>query len=150
LILGAGLVDVDRLVARVQDGELSSFHDFIRQVDGRRGDLFPALQEIHRDVYDRVRRGDPTPFKTFRRHEYRATIERMGCMPDDAPVAELLAGEITVTREVRDAASRLRDRGALLFALSDKPDEASLPTDDLAAQGWQPIHRTSTHAVGGA
>jgi hypothetical protein len=149
LILGAGLVDVDRLVARVEAGELSSFRDFMTEVDARRGDLSPALQEIHRDVYDRVRSGDPTPFKTFRREEYRATIERMGWMRDDAPVGEILAGEITVTQEVREAASWLRGQGALLFALSDKPDEASLPTDELAAQGWQPIHRTGTHAVGG-
>ncbi len=41
-----------------------------------------------------------------------------------------------------------RERGALLFGLSDKPDEASIPTDDLAAQGYQPIHRVETHAVG--
>jgi hypothetical protein len=73
----------------------------------------------------------------------------MGWMRDDAPVGEILAGEITVTQEVREAASWLRGQGALLFALSDKPDEASLPTDELAAQGWQPIHRTGTHAVGG-
>lgn len=149
LILGAGLVDVDRLVSRVEGGALGSFHDFIREVEGRRRDLSPALQEIHRDVYQRVRMGDPTPFKAFRRHEYRATIERMGCVGDDAPVGELLSGEITVTQEVREAAAWLRERGALLFALSDKPDEASLPTEELAAQGWQPIHRTSTHAVGG-
>jgi hypothetical protein len=149
LILGAGLVDVDRVVARVQDGELQSFHDFIREVDARRGNLSRALQEIHRDVYDRVRAGDPTPFKTFRRQEYRATIERMGWMGDDAPVGELLGGEITVTQEVREAASWLKGQGALLFALSDKPDEASVPRADLAADGWLPIHRTNTHAVGG-
>jgi hypothetical protein len=136
-------------VARVQDGELQSFHDFIREVDARRGNLSRALQEIHRDVYDRVRAGDPTPFKTFRRQEYRATIERMGWMGDDAPVGELLGGEITVTQEVREAASWLTGQGALLFALSDKPDEASVPRADLAADGWLPIHRTNTHAVGG-
>jgi hypothetical protein len=149
LILGAGLLDLPQLVARVERGELTSFHQFIHEVDRRRATLSPALQAIHRQVYDRVRAGDPTPFKTFRRHEYRATVERMGALPDDAPVVELLAGEITLTQEVRAAADWLRGEGALLFALSDKPDEASRPPAELAAAGWQPIHRTTTHAVGG-
>ena len=41
-----------------------------------------------------------------------------------------------------------REQGALLFGLSDKPDEASVPEASLAAQGYQPIHRQETHAVG--
>jgi hypothetical protein len=36
----------------------------------------------------------------------------------------------------------------LLFCLSDKPDEASIPTPELALQGYAPIHRTPTHGVG--
>ncbi len=41
-----------------------------------------------------------------------------------------------------------RERGVLLFGLSDKPDEASIPTDDLTVQGYRAIHRVETHAVG--
>jgi len=149
LILGTGLLDLPRLLARLTAGELTSFGQFIDEVDGRLTALSPALQVIHRQIYDHVRAGDPTPFKDFRRHEYRATVERMGALPDDAPAAELLAGEITLTQEVRAAADWLRGEGALLFALSDKPDEASQPPAELAAAGWQPIHRTTTHAVGG-
>jgi hypothetical protein len=149
LILGTGLIDLDGLIARVDAGRLTTFHDLIGEVNARRGDLSPALQAIHDDVHARVGAGDPTPFKSFRRQEYRATVERMGSLPDDAPVDDLLAREITITEEVRATASWLRKEGALLFALSDKPDEASLPTADLAAEGWAPIHRTTTHAVGG-
>jgi hypothetical protein len=37
----------------------------------------------------------------------------------------------------------------LLFGLSDKPDEASVPSEALASQGFRAIHRAETHAVGG-
>ncbi|MBS3785148.1 MAG: hypothetical protein KGY78_11970, partial [Anaerolineae bacterium] len=60
----------------------------------------------------------------------------------------LLAKEIVITQEVREAALRWKARGALLFGLSDKPDEASIPTPALASEGFQSIHRIETHTVG--
>jgi len=84
-------------------------------------------------------------FETFRRHEYAATVERMGLDSDRVRPAE----EITITAEVRDAALRWRDHGAVLLGLSDKPDAASLPTDALAARGYLPLHRTEARVVGG-
>jgi len=95
-----------------------------------------------------VQAGDPTPFKAFRRNEYRVTIAKMGCLPDSAPVEELLAGEIVITEEVRRAALDWQARGALIFGLSDKPDEASLPTPKQVGQGFPPLHRKETHVVG--
>jgi len=77
-------------------------------------------------------------------------VERMGNLDDRASVDALLASEIVITQEVREIGLRWRAAGALLFGLSDKPDEASIPTEELAAQGFQPIHRVETHAVGGA
>jgi len=150
LILGSGLYRVGPVVERVRAGRLTSFNQFIAEVDGRAQDLPASLREIHDRVYRRVLVNDPTPFKAFRYNEYSATVERMGCLGDDAGVDELLAQEIVVTQEVRQAALRWRDQGALLFGLSDKPDEASLPTQELAAQGFQSIHRVETHAVGEA
>jgi hypothetical protein len=88
-----------------------------------------------------VRRGDPTPFKSFRYREYECTLARMDALPDDAPRERLLSQEITITREVADAALKLRRRGALTFGLSDKPDEASVPRPELARQGYLPLHR---------
>ena len=72
----------------------------------------------------------------------------MGTLDDGAPVSDLLAGEIVITQEVSEVALAWRRRGALLFGLSDKPDEASIPQPSQAAQGKQSIHRVETHAVG--
>jgi hypothetical protein len=108
------------------------------------------LGEVHRGIYACVLQGDPTPFKPFRRNEYRQTVGRMGHLDDATPLDQLLAEEIVITQEVRLMAREWRERGALLFGLSDKPDEASIPTPELAAIGYQPIHRTATHVVGSA
>ncbi len=148
LALGSGLYDLDKVAGQVRAGELVSFHQFIEGVEGRQGDLSPALALVHGEIYAFVLAGDPTPFKAFRRNEYRLTVGRMGFLGDEAPVEKLLAEEIVITQEVRQAALAWKGRGALLFGLSDKPDEASLPTPELAAQGCQPLHRTVTHVVG--
>jgi hypothetical protein len=149
LILGSGLYALEPLVAEVHTGRLTTFEQFIAEVNDRTTELPAGLLPIHHQIYDRVQQGDPTPFKAFRYKEYQATVERMGWLDDDAPVAELLEQEIVITQEVREVALAWRERGALLFGLSDKPDEASIPTEDLAAQGYRPIHRVETHAVGG-
>jgi hypothetical protein len=148
LILGTELYDLDALTAEVRAGRMTTFSQFITRVDEEAGALPTRLAALHRRIYARVRAGDPTPFKAFRYNEYRVTVERLGCASDAAPVAELLAGEIVITQEVRRAALAWRARGALLFGLSDKPDEASLPSEVLAAQGYRPIHRAESHAVG--
>ncbi|MCC7353193.1 MAG: hypothetical protein IT330_05490 [Anaerolineae bacterium] len=149
LIVSAGLMRLPELVSEVEGGQMKDFAQFIRwaemvvpfaQQDG--------LLEIHQAVYARVQLDDPTPFKTFRRNEYLCTVARLGRLPDDAPLAERLATEICITYEVWQAVAWMQERGALLLALSDKPDEASLPTEELAAQGHQPLHRTPTHIVG--
>ena len=149
LILGGGLYALESLVTEVRAGRLITFEQFIAEVNDRAEELSASLRGIHSSVYARVWQGDPTPFKAFRYNEYRTTVGRMGWLDDNAPVAELLEKEIVITQEVREVALAWRERGALLFGLSDKPDEASVPTDDLAAQGYRPIHRVETHAVGG-
>ncbi len=148
LILGSGLYRFEPLAERVQEQRLKTFGAFIDEVNARSNELHPPLQQIHRRIYQRVEAGDPTPFKAFRYNEYRATVERMGCLDDNAPVAQLLASEIVITQEVRQAALRWRAAGALLFGLSDKPDEASIPTEELGCEGFLPIHQVETHAVG--
>jgi hypothetical protein len=148
LILGSGLYALKSLVKEVCAGRLTAFEQFITGVNDRAEELPADLRCIHSSVYARVRQGDPTPFKAFRYNEYQTTVGRMGWLDDSAPVAELLEKEIVITQEVREVTLAWRERGALLFGLSDKPDEASVPTDDLAAQGYRPIHRVETHAVG--
>lgn len=148
LVLGSGLYQLDALVAQVRAGQMTDFEQFITEVNHNADKLPRSLKQIHARVYARVEEGDPTPFKAFRYNEYHATIDRMGCLPEDASVDALLANEIVLTQEVRAAALRWKERGALLFGLSDKPDEASVPTAELAAKGFQPIHRIKSHAVG--
>ena len=149
LILSSGLISLDQLVDAVRSGRTSTFEQFLAEVDRRADELPPALGATHRRVCDLVEAGDPTPLKTFRRNEYKATIARMGTMGDDVPPQDLLNEEILITQEVRTMALEWQQRGALLFGLSDKPDEASIPTEDQAVRGYQPIHRVETHAVGG-
>lgn len=148
LILGSGMVELDDLVQAVRSGKMSSFGEFIGLVEARAGELKGGLSDLHSEIFIRFQQGDPTPFKAFRRKEYLATIRRLGCLADEAPLGERLANEIVITAEVMELAKDWAARGALVFGLSDKPDEASLPTAELAAQGYQPIHRTRTHVVG--
>jgi hypothetical protein len=148
LILVSGMYSLEAVVEDVRAGRLASFEQFITQVDVHAGDLSPALREIHADIFANFRLGDPTPFKSFRHNEYLTTIQYFGAMADDTPPEVLLDEEILVTQEVRAAALDWQNRGALLFGLSDKPDEAATPTPALAAQRYLPIHRAQTHAVG--
>ncbi len=148
LIVGSGLYEREALVEDVRAGRMKTFAQFIRAVDARAADLPADLRALHGDIYALVQAGDPTPFKAFRYNEYRETVGRMGALPLDAMPEDLLAREICLTHEVRELMLGWRDRGALLFALSDKPDEASVPSEDLRAEGYAPIHRTVTHVVG--
>lgn len=148
LILGSGLYDTQKVIQEVRGKRLLSFRQFIDQVETHKNQLPAALQTIHDEIYRYVNAGDPTPFKAFRYNEFRNTIQRMGFLPDSTPLDILLKDEIVITHEVRALALDWKMRGALLFGLSDKPDEASVPTQEMSAQGFQPIHRTITHVVG--
>jgi hypothetical protein len=148
LIVSSGLYDLDRLVAAIREGTFADVGQLLAAVDARADELPADLRALHADVYRRVRAGDPTPFKAFRYHEYETTVARMGHLPDDVPIADMLAREIVITSEVRAMALAWRARGALLFGLSDKPDEASLPSEARAAEGCRSLHETATHVVG--
>jgi hypothetical protein len=149
LVLAGGLVSLTATIDSVRTGTLKDFREFIRSLDKRSGEMQPGLLNIHRDVYMRVQEGDPTPFKAFRWNEYLTTVERLGRCSGPANVHRLLNEEIVITSEVEQAALRWKAEGALLFGLSDKPDEASIPSPVLAQRGFRPIHQTLTHSVGG-
>ncbi|MBN2390407.1 MAG: hypothetical protein JXR84_06775 [Anaerolineae bacterium] len=148
LIVGSGLYERQALVDDVRAGRIQAFVQFIHTVDARAAELPADLRALHGDIYALVQAGDPTSFKAFRYNEYRETIGRMGVLPLDAAPEALLAREICLTHEVRELMLDWRARGALLFALSDKPDEASIPPEDLRAASYAPIHQTLTHVVG--
>ncbi len=148
LMVSAGVYNWDALLADLRSERLKKFDEFVAVCDERlRCQEWAALCSIHEEVVGNLRRGDPTPFKSFRYREYECTLARMNALPDDTPPERLLAEEITITREVADAAVELGRRGALLFGLSDKPDEASLPRPELARRGYLPLHRVTMKVV---
>ena len=150
LVLGAGLRELEALIGQVESGSMQRFLDFIATVQGRRSELVPTgLTSIHDDVWEHVKDGDPTPFKAFRYNEYLTTAARFGDLPG-ASAEEVLSQRITITEEVRAAATELRKRGCLLFGVSDKPDEASVPSPEQAEEGMKPLHQLETLAVGEA
>ncbi len=148
LMVVGDVFPADELWTELKAGCLTGFIQFVTLCDARRQRMGKGLDTAHREVTANVRRGDPTPFKSFRYREYFTTVGRMDCLPDDAPQADLLAGEILITGEVVRLAQRLLERGVLTFGISDKPDEASWPPEAAAAQGKQPIHRTRMKVVG--
>ncbi len=148
LIVASGLVRLKTLSDDIHSGRVAAFEAFLADMSARVAELSPMLREIHQDVQARVVAGDPTPFKTFRRNEYRATAARMGQLGAESTLAQKLAEEILITREVYAQALAWLEQGAFLFGLSDKPDEASLPEPEQASLGAQPIHRIETDVVG--
>jgi hypothetical protein len=149
LIVGARVCSLADLQADLADGRLTNFVDFVARTDAQSDGLpTPAVRAAHEEVQARVRAGDPTPFKAFRRREYLETVCRMGSLSDRAPLDQRLREEICLTREVIELVDWLRNRGCLPLALSDKPDEASVPTDALASTGCRPLHRAMTHIAG--
>jgi len=148
VMVGAGVWDMEVVKQRHGAGELNDFGDFIQQTEALSTKFSPNLASLHESVYAAYLQGDPTPFKDFRRNEYRAAVASMGHLPHDAPLEIRLSQEICLTREVWDACRWLAERRALITALSDKPDEACAPSDQLERQGYLPIHRTPTHLAG--
>jgi len=150
LLLGAGLWGLEGLIADVQSGSMTAFRDFITRVQGRRPELTrTGLTSIHDSVWERVLAGDPTPFKAFRYNEYLTTAARFGDLPGASP-EDVLSQRIVITDEVRELAAVLKGRGCLIFGVSDKPDEASVPSPEQAEEGKKPLHRLETLAVGEA
>ena len=148
LILGSGLYDLESLVNEVNNGSMRTFNQFINQVDAQIDHFQSELVSIHEEIFAYVQAGDPTPFKAFRRNEYLRTVNQMGQMDDLLPANLYLEGEIVITQEVRSTGLVWRRCGALLFGLSDKPDEASIPSEELKKQGFLPLHQKNTHSVG--
>lgn len=148
LILGAGLYPLAGLVDAVRANRFGSFQDFIAAIDDRRAELDEVgLLGIHRDVWANVQAGDPTPFKAFRYNEYLTTIARFGDLAQGT-AERALRERIVITQEVRDFALAAAEAGAICFGVSDKPDEASVPTAKQREQGLLPLHRLPTLAVG--
>ena len=148
LILGSDLFTLDSLLDLLARKEIITFNQFLARVNDQLEGLSQPLREVHDSFNALVQAGDPTPFKTFRYQEYLTTIARMGTTANQENVTELLDNELVITHEVCEMALRWKNNGALLFGLSDKPDEACFPGKDLADQYHLPLHKTITYVVG--
>jgi hypothetical protein len=126
LLTSTGAFDLEDLRTRVAAPDPFSFADLLDLTAGR---TLPALAPLHAELSRLVTLGDPTPFKAFRRAEFRATLERMA------------DGRLTIGSELLGLAHSLAERGALIMAASDKPAESALPTPEQAAAGMLPLHR---------
>jgi len=148
ILVEAGWSSIEKIREGITRGHLSSFGDLLDAVTATVERLPNRLRRAHDDVVMAVTLGDPTPFKDFRRAEYRETVDRMAPVRKAQDIARLLATRITLNAEVWRRVRLWRDRGALVFGLSDKPDEASFPSPDLEAEGYQPLHKTRSQVVG--
>lgn len=149
LMASANIYPFHQLMDDLATGRLVSFAQFIEICHQKIGqEEGQQLLPVHREVYGHFRQGDPTPFKSFRYREYQATVARMDALPDETELRELLQREVVLTREVLDVCCLFKERGILLFGLTDKPDEASIPSSDLATLGYLPLHRVTMKVVG--
>jgi len=150
LVLNTGLIKFEDLITQFNSKSLRDFEQFLRWVDSRMMGgsirMGEAFRQVHEAVVASLRVGDPTPFKRFRREEFKSTAACMGNLPLNASVADQLAKEITLTQEVCELAAWLQKRGALLICLSDKPQESSCP--DRTSSEFLPLHKIETHRVG--
>ncbi len=145
VVIGGGVLDPDEPARLIANGD--GFRKALDLVSARVLSINPALAIFHEQIARLVSEGDPTPFKAFRRREYLETGALLGCV-DTASVEQLLAQEIVITSEVWQVAQEWAQHGALLFGLSDKPDEAALPAEDAAQTGALSLHHMRTHIVG--
>ena len=146
LMVSGGVYGFTQLLADLKAERMSTFAQFIEACAERA--IGDELVPVHQEVYANFRRGDPTPFKSFRYREYEETVKRMDRLPDEADEERVLAEEIVITREVADVCRFLKGRGALLFGLTDKPDESSIPRPGLAQKGYLSLHRVTMKVVG--
>jgi hypothetical protein len=149
LMVVGQIYPAERLWTDLESGSLTGFHQFVTVCDAQQAEMSKGLLVAHREVTGNMAKSDPTPFKSFRFREYHTTVALMDALPDDASQADVLTGEITITGEVVEVAEQLAAQGVLTFGLSDKPDEASVPTPEDAAQGALPLHRVVMKMVGG-
>jgi len=143
LMVVGGVYPIEQLWRDLASNDLSTIEQFVERCDSRRTEMGGGLLQAHEEVRQGIAAEDPTPFKAFRRREYLETVGRMNALPNEPAVDEVLRQEIVITAEVSTLARSLAQRGVLVFGISDKPDEASLPVEEQEAEGYRPLHRTT-------
>jgi len=143
-----GVYPVDELWRDLGSQYLASITQFVERCEARRATMRGGLLQAHEEVFQGMAAEDPTPFKAFRRREYLETVGRMNVLASDATVDDVLRQEIVITNEVASVAHALGQRGVLVFGMSDKPDEAALPSEECAARGYRALHHTTMKRYG--
>ena len=147
MVLATGMFTLKQIRSELQKNDPPSFKWFIERVEQQKKNLPGVVRVVHEDIYHLVKQRDPTPFKQFRFAEYQETRSHMGNSLDGASLKKMLKQEIVITREVQEFALECHKVGALVFGLSDKPDEASIPQNGSA--NLPALHQMQTHVVGG-
>ncbi len=147
MIVESGWISPADLADAIDHCRFPTFSGLLDEVSRTPDRLPSGVRRAHERVVSAARIGDPTPFKEFRAAEFRETVDRMAPADGVGDMATILEQRLTLTAEVLKKARSWRDRGALLFGLSDKPDEASTPTPELEAEGYRPLHRTEALIV---
>ena len=78
IMAGAGVLPLPEIQAGHAQGNRNDFALFITAIEARRVRLPASLRDLHLTVYTAFQAGDPTPFKDFRRGEYRCRREPHG------------------------------------------------------------------------
>ena len=147
LLACAEFIKAEALVEFVKRGIWKDFNTFAETVHSQITNLPPEIQPVQNEFYACLQNGDPTPFKSFRRQEYHNTIAAMQSNPEAKLPLKILRILFSSPKKCASSDYIAKTCGALLFGLSDKPDEASLPTEELAAQGFLALHRSMMTAV---
>jgi len=149
LMILAGVWSFEELIEQLIQKKITSFQEFLnRTAFLLQHRPMPVVAPFFEEVFLATVKGDPTPFKSFRRMEYLATIERLDCLQSEYP-AEILQSEITLTQEIVEIISFLKEKQfGPFWCISDKPPESTFPTDDQKQKGYLPLHQKPMKIVG--
>lgn len=152
LMASALVYPINDLLEDLAYEKLTTFREFLAvtrerlQSSPQYQDLWPVYEEVA--YYYAL--NDPTVFKSFRHKQYESTLGRLDMLPDGVDEDQLLQEEIVMTREVFDFLQMAKKRGVNLLTISDRPDESLLPSSEMAARGYKPIHKLPFKVVGAA
>ena len=147
LIIRSGFLNSEEIFELAMDKDYK-LEEFINSVENQKEKLTSKIQKLHSEFYHFYNLGDPTPFKEFRKSEYLVTSEKF-IQSKNKNIKEILESQIVITGEVYNFAIEAKKAGALVFGLSDKPDEASIPSKEQMSNGLLPLHQLSTTIIEG-
>lgn len=126
IIFYLGLYDFQEFIEEYESGKKIDKLNFFKEILEKSNKNLNFYKVLERCTL-RIENGDPTPFLEFRYKEFESTIKRMDFLSDYENIKTLLEEEIMITKEVYDLLIFSKEKGALLFGLSDKPEASTFP-----------------------